>query len=553
VATIQKKVIKGNAYWYLIESRRVNGKPRPIVLAYLGSTDKLIARLGFAPVDRHDQSSESKLKCFAYGAVAALLQAAQDIGLEEILTRHFPIQQRGGLSVARTLLVASIYRALRPGSKRAFAAWAKDTALPVLLSFNPRQLTAQRFWDQMNVVDVDALQAAEAEVAQRVVGQLKVPLDLLLYDATNFYTWISHHNRRNALCRYGHNKQKRTDLRQFNLALLCSRDELVPVLSKVYAGQIPDAKSFPLVISEIRTRLAALNAGLAKPITVVMDKGNYSQEIQLALATAELDWVAAMNPMMIPGTERVRKGYFRPVIVDDQPILAWHRAKRLWGQEGQLIIYYSEKAQYSNRYWLDEKLAEMVQFLIKVNGGQRHLGPLQREVNERLKKHDVGKVLKVELTREANRIQATWTRNEKMYRYLTEECYGREILFTSRLDLSSGQAIKCHHDLGRIENVFRSMKDELHLSVIPEYHWTDQKIRVHVFTCLLGLILTGLVHRKTKDKGLDISANRMMDELKQIHEITIVDRDPKGRLRVRRKIEEMDDDRRRIAEAVGIS
>ena len=72
MATIRKKVIKGNPPWYLIESRRVNGKPRPIVLEYLGSTEKLIARLGFTPTGKHDQSSETKFKCFAYGAVAAL-------------------------------------------------------------------------------------------------------------------------------------------------------------------------------------------------------------------------------------------------------------------------------------------------------------------------------------------------------------------------------------------------------------------------------------------------------------------------------------------------
>ena len=91
------------------------------------------------------------------------------------------------------------------------------------------------------------------------------------------------------------------------------------------------------------------------------------------------------------------------------------------------------------------------------------------------------------------------------------------------------------------------------MSVIPEYHWTDQKIRVHVFTCLLGLVLIGLVHRKVKDRGIDISANRVMDELKAIHEVMITDRDSDGRLRVRRELEDLDDDRRRIAEAVGIS
>ncbi len=36
MATIQSKTTKGYKYWYFVESRRVNGKPRPIVLAYLG-------------------------------------------------------------------------------------------------------------------------------------------------------------------------------------------------------------------------------------------------------------------------------------------------------------------------------------------------------------------------------------------------------------------------------------------------------------------------------------------------------------------------------------
>ncbi len=36
MATIQSKTTKGYKYWYIVESRRVNGKPRPIVLAYLG-------------------------------------------------------------------------------------------------------------------------------------------------------------------------------------------------------------------------------------------------------------------------------------------------------------------------------------------------------------------------------------------------------------------------------------------------------------------------------------------------------------------------------------
>jgi len=45
MATIQAKKSRGHKYWYIVESRRVNGKPRPIVLAYLGKADDLLKRL----------------------------------------------------------------------------------------------------------------------------------------------------------------------------------------------------------------------------------------------------------------------------------------------------------------------------------------------------------------------------------------------------------------------------------------------------------------------------------------------------------------------------
>jgi hypothetical protein len=41
MASIQRKIIHGRPYYYLVESRRVNGRPRPIVLEYLGSPDTL--------------------------------------------------------------------------------------------------------------------------------------------------------------------------------------------------------------------------------------------------------------------------------------------------------------------------------------------------------------------------------------------------------------------------------------------------------------------------------------------------------------------------------
>ena len=45
MATIQSKITNGHKYWYIVESRRINGKPRPVVLEYLGKADSLLKRL----------------------------------------------------------------------------------------------------------------------------------------------------------------------------------------------------------------------------------------------------------------------------------------------------------------------------------------------------------------------------------------------------------------------------------------------------------------------------------------------------------------------------
>ena len=60
MATIQAKKVNGYKYWYIVESRRVNGKPRPIVLEYLGTPETLIKRL-----EKTDQPF--KVKSYSHG------------------------------------------------------------------------------------------------------------------------------------------------------------------------------------------------------------------------------------------------------------------------------------------------------------------------------------------------------------------------------------------------------------------------------------------------------------------------------------------------------
>ena len=185
MASLQKHRVGGRTYWRIVESRRVNGKPRAVPILYLGSADELLNGLLEAP------SGELRIRSFQHGDVAALKAAADRLGVVSIIDRHVGRRARK-LSVGTTLLLAALNRAIRPRSKRAWAAWACQTSLARLFpKLKPETLTSQFFWDQMDCVQVEALQAIEDDLTKVVVEHSGVQLDTLFYDATNFFTYIA--------------------------------------------------------------------------------------------------------------------------------------------------------------------------------------------------------------------------------------------------------------------------------------------------------------------------------------------------------------------------
>ncbi|WP_169702849.1 hypothetical protein [Candidatus Kuenenia stuttgartiensis] len=81
MATIQSKNSRGYKYWYIVESRRVNGKPRPIVLAYLGKADDLLKQL-------QGLTEKLRLKSYSHGAVAALLSVANALDVPSVINKY---------------------------------------------------------------------------------------------------------------------------------------------------------------------------------------------------------------------------------------------------------------------------------------------------------------------------------------------------------------------------------------------------------------------------------------------------------------------------------
>ena len=73
-----------------------------------------------------------------------------------------------------------------------------------------------------------------------------------------------------------------------------------------------------------------------------------------------------------------------------------------------------------------------------------------------------------------------------------------------------------------IEDAFKQMKDPHFLGWSPMFHWTDSKIQVHAFYCVLALLLTSLLQRELARKGERLSINRMLEELGGIRETLVI-------------------------------
>ena len=311
MASLQSVRVKGHTYWRIVESRRVNGKPRPVPLLYLGKADDLLARLQSpAPLRIHSLS---------HGAVAALWSLASELEIQAIIDRHLasfgrrtseksalpraaplPPVKTDGLSVGQSLSLIVVGRACHPTSKRAFSPWARQTTLGALAGVDLDPLTSQHFWKQMDQVPVPILQLLERDILSAVLSRFPLALNTLLFDATNFFTFIASTNTRIPMAARGKQKQKRNDLRQIGVAVLCSRTASIPLWHCTYGGNIADAKSFATAIPLMQQRLAELGSS-PDSVTIIYDQGNVSKTNQALVDASGLHlWPSPLAFTMSP-------------------------------------------------------------------------------------------------------------------------------------------------------------------------------------------------------------------------------------------------------------
>ena len=516
--SLQRVKVRGRSYWRIVESRRVNGKPRAIPILHLGTADALLDRLLNAPQGR------LRIRSYQHGHVAALKAAADRLDVVSIIDGHVEHAARNQ-SVGTTLLLAALNRAIRPRSKRGWAAWAKGTSLHRLFPrLKTEELTSQFFWDQMNCVSLDALEAIEDELTRKVVAKLDLKLDTVFYDTTNFFTYIASTNDEPELPQRGHSKQRRSDLRQFSLALLVSRDGHIPLCAKVYEGNRPDAKEFPNSLTAIRQQMESLSLSL-EDVTIVYDKGNNSRDNQALVDRATFGYVGSLTPSHHPELIDIPVSAYRPLPdghLAGTPVL---RLKRnIWGAERTLVLFVSEQLRIGQIRGLEqhlqkrlEKLAAWKESLSRPRSGPRNAKNAEKQIEALLEGQYIKKVLHIEYDegRQGAERLRYWV-DQPARSHLETEVFGKRILMTDRHSWSAQEIMLAYQGQSHVEEAFRQLKDNEHMAVRPQYHWTDHKIHIHTFACLLGLLLGRVVEREARVVGWRGSLSGLLNTLEEV-------------------------------------
>ena len=519
MASVQRYTVKGKSYWRIVESRRVNGKPRAIPIFHLGTADSLLAKLqkgGGGPLS---------VRTYAHGEVAALKEIADELGIVDSIDRYAVTPKRG-ISVGMSLFLVAMNRLIDPCSKRSIGEWAEGTSIKKLFpTFHETKLTSQFFWDQMQSLPLQAIPRIEAEITKRIVEKFNLTLDTLFFDTTNCYTYLQDETV-SSIARYGHSKEKQTHRRLFGVALLVSRTGEIPLCHHTFPGNAHDSTQFPIALATLKERLEILKLNPAD-ITLVFDRGNNSKVNFKALNEAQLGFVASLRVGDV-STEHfdVTLKRFSHLKSGRQQGMAVFRSKLEFdGTTYTSVLYLCERIQQhqvdSLNDQLQRKLAELHEWkLTLLNHTARNADDAklaERRIQRILCGPYINEILSISYDCSKKlELRLQFSVNEERKAQIVQQVFGRRIIITNRHAWSSEEIVTAYFAQATVEHAFRSLKDDHSIAIRPQFHWTDHSITVHVFTCYLALLLARVLLLKARAVDPALSLGTLLQQLSRV-------------------------------------
>jgi transposase len=547
---------QGNqTYYYLVESARVGGKPRIVSQQYLGSAEEVAAKLSGSSSGEPVRTQHKK-----FGDLAAVWSVLERLDVAGVIDAVAPRYANAAASVGAYICLATANRVVDPCSKLAFADWWASSAGPRFTRLSGGVLDHRRFWDAMDRLGQGQLDAIESELGRRMLSEFGLDLSGLVLDMTNFATYIDTANEKAPIAQRGKAKQKRTDLRLVGLALVVTREGGIPLLSHAYPGDRPDVTQFATVITELVARCRQV-LGSVESLTMVYDAGQNSQHNHELVEASGLGFVGSLPPSDHPDLLAIPAGRYRPVEGERYPGLTCVDTHvTALGVRRRAVLTHSPTLHAKQSRGFDQTLAKARRRLTELQATlargktRRDRDGVQAEITAICKPRWVSQILSTTLTGDTPaELRLTLRSSARARQTLENTLFGKRILFTNRDDWPAADVVAAYRSQNEVESGFRQMKDPRVVSFGPMHHWSDSKIRVHVFYCVLALTIAHLMRREADNAGLHPLGPRTTGHLAGIQETMLLYHDGgKGRPRARRMLTDTGPTQQRLADLFGI-
>ena len=450
------------------------------------------------------ESADSVLtieRSLPHGHVAAVLGAARGSGAGS----WFGSAPQELQPLLQAMLVA---RVLAPASKLATHRMLHDDTATSSLGrvLGVGQCSADDLYRAL-----DWLHEAQPAIERRLARQHLVGSTLVLYDLTS--TWLT--GRCCELAARGHSRDGKRDDPQIVFGLLCGA-EGCPIAVEVFAGNTADPATVAAQVAKVKERF-----GIER-IAWVGDRGMLtSARIEQVLKPQGMDWVSSLRSTQI-ALLAAEQGPFQPSLFDERNLLEL-TSEQFPGE--RLIVCRNPLLAEERARKRGELLAATEVDLAKIaQATQRARNRLRGEQAIALR---VGRV--IERFRMAKHFELTITETALTRRRKEEAITAEAALvgfYVIRTSLSAAQldapaAVAAYKSLAQVERAFRSLKT-VDLHVRPVFHYNAERVRAHVFLCMLAYYVEWHMRARLKpmlfdDEHLEeASASRASPVLKAV-------------------------------------
>jgi len=487
------RTINGRKYLYLIKNERINGKVVQTIQKYVGTADHLYELI--------TKNTERKVASYSFGKPAALLKAAEEVGLIESLNKNIDRKNVKGLTPAEYLLLIIIGRAEHALSRNVLDDYFKESSLQFCMK--PKyKLSSQNFLNYMEKLDEETIRKIELDISQTLIKKGIRPTKLT-FDTTNFYTHIQHGED---LPKKGFSKDKRYDKNLIGVGLTTSNGN-IPFQTITYPANVPDSTLFSELIDSICERVEETGIPL-KEITIVFDRGMNSTD-NIKHVSDKMHVVGALPASMCKDLYQIPLSEFEEEWKNGKENnVKAHRINGKWyDKEFTGVIKYTEVTYQKKMHEWEAKKCEILQKVEEIRprinrkgrGRKMTAKGLMNRIVDMIPKQHRG-LFDYNVIKKEGELQLNFSINEDQEKEFISGM-GKTVVFADQEDLTTKEIVDMYDSRNMIEDDIKWLKDKLLIPLKPMYVRKDAKIRAHVFLCVMGLLLHNyLLHLIDDDK-----------------------------------------------------